>query len=156
MESHEITNSRALKPAYSIPLDFVTEIGDLTAEEQSKFKKHFAQGFGVFKVVFDSTKLIKGLYMRIALSEHEGDDKENHNKPRMDKLETWFFSTGQKLNDTTEGVSRDDWMRFLAKFVTERNPSVILAESVKAVLLKTETPQVEAFNSIPTMKHALL
>ena len=34
MESREITNSRTLKPAYSIPLEYVTEIGDLTSEEQ--------------------------------------------------------------------------------------------------------------------------
>lgn len=33
MESHEITNSRTLKPAFSIPLDYITEIGDLTVEE---------------------------------------------------------------------------------------------------------------------------
>jgi hypothetical protein len=33
MESHEITNSRTLKPAFSIPLEYITEIADLTVEE---------------------------------------------------------------------------------------------------------------------------
>ncbi len=68
--------------------------------------------------------------MKMVLSETSGADKENRPEPRMDKLETWYFSTGFKLEESYEGATRDDWVKSLALFVRERNSSVQLAESV--------------------------
>ena len=70
MESFEMDKGK-FKPKASVALTHITEVGDLTPVEQTKFKKLFAQGFGVFKIQFSTIGLVSGQYKKSELEDHE-------------------------------------------------------------------------------------
>lgn len=57
MASEEI-NKGKYKPKFSISLDMIDEIGELTDDERKKLKKNFVKGIGAFKIVFDKDGMV--------------------------------------------------------------------------------------------------
>jgi hypothetical protein len=59
MASEEI-NKGKYKPKFSVSLNMIDEIGEVTDEERRKLKKNFVKGIGAFKIVFNRDGLVQG------------------------------------------------------------------------------------------------